>query len=220
MKIAIVGFSGCGKSMCFKTIANKKTDGHSPTKPYLTKVILRIAISLLLIFSLAGCGGRSSVEEILEKDPSFQKDLDTQKRIKTLISELEKEYGSEKDLAKQEIRAIEKELEEKRQALNSKIISLKKDLHPKIEFLRTRLQETNSIYKQKLATFKDSQKRLKNIKKLLAKKSDLTLSADETSIWNKRAGKLEKEIASLRQDIDNLRGDTRILQAEIGLLKD
>jgi len=101
-----------------------------------------------------------------------------------------------------------------------KIASLQSEMEPKIEALKLSLTEARSEYKAKAALVKNSRHKLKNIKKLLSKKNDLALSGDEISIWNKRIEDLEKEIISLKRDIEDLRNKAHLFKTEIRILQD
>ena len=154
------------------------------------KKLLFIAI---LFLGLAGCGGVNeiSLEKVLEKDPSFGKLLAAKKRINTKIA-----------------------------ALSEEIRSVRQTLEPKIDALKAKLDEARSEAKTKSLELKESLSKSKNIKKLLIKKKDLSLSGDEVSIWNKRSVDLQNRIDSLKRDLVELQNKAHLLKTEIQILED
>lgn len=104
--------------------------------------------------------------------------------------------------------------------VKKEIASLQREMEPKIEALRVKLAEARSEYKNKKKILKDLLHKSKSIKKLLAKKKDLSLSGDELSIWKKRAIDLEKEITAAGKSIESLQSKTSLLKAEIRILRE
>ena len=96
---------------------------------------------------------------------------------------------------------------------------LKEKANPDIEALKAKLEKTQSEYNLKKKELKDSISSLKNIRRLLARKSKLLLTGDEISVWNKRIGDLEKKINSLHNELDRLKSQTRLIKTEIKILK-
>lgn len=168
----------------------------------LNKSFRRLAQILLiatLSFSLVGCGSVSeeTLSEILEWDPAFEEALNAKKRISAKIAALETE----------------------RDSIKSQIAALKDNLKPEIQSIKAKLEKTHTEYALKKKEHGNSLAKLKNIKKLLEKKGELALSADEISIWQTRVGRLEEEIASSRKTLDKLRNKSRLLKTEITILR-
>ena len=183
---------------------------------------MRILIFIILLANLLGCGraSESALNDILEKDPSFSKHFKAKKRLSAEISALRNEFKKSHDSDMREINSLKEKLRAGKNELDGKIRLIKQELEPAIAMLKAELHEKTSENNLKKQNLKDALSKLKNIGKLLGKKSELSLSGDEISIWNKRAKKLEKEIVSLKKDIDVLRSKTRILKAEIKILQE
>ena len=181
-----------------------------------------ITLILVLLICLTGCGrvSENTLNDVLEKDPSFKRILEAKKRIKTKILSTKNDFNEEKDITIEKVRALNEGLRDKKNNLRTQIASLKQELEPKILALRAKLVEKYSEYKSRAKDLNDSLSKLKNIGKLLEKKSELSLSGDEVSIWNKRVGNLEKKINFLRGELDKLRSQTRLLKTEIKILKE
>ncbi len=170
-----------------------------PTKQSHNHRLAQILLVIILFVSLTGCGcvSESTLSEVLERDPSFKKVLDAKRRLNTKI------------LA----------LEDKKQSLNAQIALLKQEGNPDIEALKAKLEKTQSKYNLKEKELKDSISSLKDIRKLLERKSKLLLTGDEISVWNKRIGDLEKKVNSLHNELDRLKSQTRLIKTEIKILK-
>lgn len=178
--------------------------------------------ALVLYFLLAGCGrpDEGARNLVLEKDPSFQKVLNEKDRLNEKIASLRESFKKKKDALSQEIRAIEGELEAGKSELEEQVASIKKEIGPKIEALKAGALEAREEYGEKARILKASIGKLANIKKLLNKKSELALSGDEISIWNKRSSELEDEINTVKKDLDRLRNKTNLLKTEIRILNE
>ncbi|UCD54750.1 MAG: hypothetical protein JSV93_04295 [Candidatus Omnitrophota bacterium] len=170
-----------------------------PTKQSHNRRLAQILLVIILFVSLSGCGhvSEGTLSEILERDPSFKKVLEAKKRLNTKI------------LA----------LENKKQSLDAQIALLKQEANPDIEMLQAKLESVRSEYKLNERELKDSISSLKNIRRLLERKSKLLLTGDEISVWNKRIGDLEKKINSLHNELDRLKSQTRLIKTEIKILK-
>ena len=153
---------------------------------------MKNTIILVLVLVLAGCGrvSESTLNEVLEKDPSFKKILDAKKRANDKIASLREE-----------------------------ILSLRKEIEPAAERLKAQLEAKYSEYRLKRKGLRDSVSKLKNIKHFLEKKDALPLSADEISVWKRRLANLENEINGLKQDLVSLQERIRLLKTEIKILK-
>ena len=181
-------------------------------------------VFLLLVFSvcLTGCGrvSESALSGVLEKDPSFRKVLDKKENISAKILKLNASYKKEKDVTIKSIYALKEGLRTKKDNLKTRIAGLGKELGPEIDLLKKKLDGKTSEYKLKRKTLKEARAKLKNIRKLLKKKSDYSLSGEEISVWNKKAAALEKKIARVNKDLDELRSKIRLLRTEIKILKE
>jgi len=184
-------------------------------------VIARIFLIIILSASFAGCGGvsESKIKKILAKDPSFEEDLNKKKQIASKIAALKVSYRKETREASGKIRALKANLKSKKNNLNTAILSLGAEIRPNIRSLREALKKKRSEYDKKHKEFKDSLAKAENIRKLLEKKKDLSLSSDEVVVWNKRSRKLEEKIVALRKTLDDLRAKTRLLKIEIQILE-
>jgi len=162
----------------------------------MKKVIL---LFLIVSIALSGCGyvSESSLDEVLQRDPSFKKLLDSKKRLSAKIAALE----------------------DKKQRLDTEILLLRQETNPDIQKLEAKLEKTRSEYDFKKKSLKDSISSLKNIRRLLDRKSKLLLTGDEISVWNKRIANLEKEIDSTRIKLDKLKSQARLIKTEIKILK-
>jgi cell division protein FtsB len=162
---------------------------------------MKVLILLFLIanLSFSGCGyvSQSTLDKILEKDPSFRKLLSAKKQL------------DKKILA----------LEEKKAGLNAQIALLREETSPAIQTLEAKLEKIRAEYSLKKNALKDSKSSLKNIRKLLDRKSKLLLTGDEISVWNKRIRDLEKEITTLHTGLDSIKSQTRLIKTEIKILK-
>ena len=176
---------------------------------------------IILVFFLAGCGrvSEKTIENILEKDPSFESLVSSKKRIEEKVLVLRNKLNKEKDFAIQEIKRLKTGVKYKENEYKARITSLKHQLDPEIQELQIKLVEKQAEYKGATKKLGDVVSKLGNIKKLLEKKSELSLSGDEISIWNKRVVKLEKDIASIQKKLDKLRSKVSILKTEIQILK-
>lgn len=176
---------------------------------------------LIIAISLSGCGrvSENALNNVLEKDPSFKRILEEKKRVSEKILSAKNDFNEEKDITIKKARALKEGLRDKKNNLRTQIASLKKEIEPKILALKAKLVEKSSEYKSKLKGLNDSLSKLKNIRKLLEKKSELSLSGDEVFIWDKRVGNLEKKINFLRGELDKLRSQIHLLKTEIKILK-
>lgn len=181
-----------------------------------------IYVLVFLCIFAYGCGrvGENTVKDILEKDPSFEKIVRLKKEINAEISELSDKYCKEQDASIQKIRSIKKDMQEGKAKLNAKILSLKQKINPEINELTAKLEKKKTKYKLKKEELKDVRARTTSIQKLLGEKSELSLSGDEISIWNKRAQNLVKKEDSLIRELDELQSRTRIIKTEIKILKE
>lgn len=184
----------------------------------MKKIIL---IVMLLSLALTGCGRvtRGTIDEVIARDPSFKRALEAKKRINAEILKLRNSYKQQKDEAIREIKSLKENLRKEKNTLGSRALSLKQEVVPAIDAIKGKLEKRRTEYNEKKKILKESLSKSKNIGKLLAKKSELSLSADEVSVWNKRASNLEKEITSLRKELDALRSKIRLLKTEIQILK-
>jgi len=183
-----------------------------------TKIIHVILLALLF---LAGCGkvSEETVRSVLERDPSFEKALDTKRRINGKIENLRGHFMKEEEGITAKIHNLREELDKKKETCLLKIESLQKELDPVILELRDRFDEAKAEYRLRKEDLRTSVTKLADINKLLKKKEDRSLSGDEISVWKRRAGKLEKEIMSLEGQLETLRDKVSLLQAEIRILK-
>ena len=223
MKIAIAGFPGYGKSPCFKAIMKKKSEeikNLDPTNSMykIKKLYFSIFLSIIL---LTGCGqvSENTVNAVLEKDPSFGRILSSKKKIDSKISSFKGELSKESDLTAQKIEKLKSSLQNIRNQYRSQITALKQKMDPEIQELKAKLEENRAEYKKAAEKLGDYNGKLKNIKRLLDKKSELSLSGDEISIWNKRIKKIEKDIVTSQKKLDNLRNKIYITKIEIRILK-
>jgi len=188
----------------------------------MTSVKMKILVPIVLILSfiLAGCGKVSdaTLDEVLEKDPSFRRMLDEKNRVNAKVASLNEAFEKEKKLTLKKVTSLKKKIDLLQAELKTEIDSVKNRMAPKIEGVRNELGDARATEKVKARLLKGSVQKVKNIKKLLAKKNDLSLSGDEISIWNKRASELEKEIDTLKKEIGELRDKSRLLKTEIRIL--
>ncbi|MBL7157453.1 MAG: hypothetical protein ISS92_04755 [Candidatus Omnitrophica bacterium] len=184
--------------------------------------VTEILTLFFIIIFLTGCGrvSENTLKDILEKDPSFERTLNQKKNINAKISSLRDNFNKEKDLTAQKIRTLKGALRTGKNNLDSQISLLKDKMKPKIHELKDELAKKRSEYKLKKKEITEHASKLKSIRKLLAKKGELSLSGDEISIWNKRVSSLEKEIDSLLKEIDKLRSKISLLGTEIKILKE
>jgi chromosome segregation ATPase len=181
----------------------------------------KIGIILVITVCFAGCGrvSEETVKEVLDKDPSFRRVLNAKRDISEKINALKVNFTKERDATLQELRSLKEELKKKESDLATRIMSLTQEIEPKILALRAKLNEKNTEYKLKAKDLGASRAKLKNMKKLLEKKGELSLSGDEITVWNNRIENLEKEIVSLQGDIDKVRSEISVLKTEIKILK-
>ena len=180
------------------------------------------AILFLLILFLAGCGrvSESTLSSILEKDPSFAKALDEKKQIDLKISSLKDSFSKEKDATIRKIQSLKDELNAKKDNLNKDILLFKREMEPVIQGFKSELEGKKTDYKLKAKELSEAISKAKNIQKLLERKSELSLSGDEISIWNQRVARLQREISSLQKDLDAARNKIYILKTEIKILEE
>ena len=199
MKIAIVGFSGFGKSASFKAITQ----------------ILIIGLAFLV-----GCGGvsKKTIENVLDKDPSFRKIYSSKKDIDAKILTLRNNIEKEKDLTRQHVEKLRASLRSKKHTYKKEIESLKHRLDPETQELQKELLEQKKKYRAKAKELTGLLSKLKNIQKLLEKKTELSLSGDEISVWNKRIRNLERDIITSQKKLDELRSRIHLLKIEIKIL--
>jgi homoserine dehydrogenase len=185
---------------------------------------MRKGISLILIAGVcfAGCGrvGENTLSGILEKDPSFRKILNAKKRIDAKALSLKENYDKEKTRSAQKIRLLKENLQNMKNDIDAEIRSVKQEMEPQIRMLKAALEEARAEYERGSKFLKSSLDKLKNIKKLLTKKSELALSGDEISIWNKRAAGLKKEIDASKRALEELKNKTYLLKTEIRILQE
>jgi len=98
-----------------------------------------VPITLILLFSLAGCGrvSEDTLNNILEKDPAFGKALNAKKKIKSQIASLKGEMAPKID-------ALEAKLEEAHAEYKSKTKAKKELLH-KLKSIRRLLTKKNEL---------------------------------------------------------------------------
>ncbi|NQU95101.1 MAG: hypothetical protein HQ549_02545 [Candidatus Omnitrophica bacterium] len=178
---------------------------------------------LILIFLLftSGCGkvSESALDEVVLLDPSFKEALETKSRIDAEILTLKNDFSKEEGVATQKMRELRENLKLSQEAMSVKIISLRQEIAPDINALGGNLEEVHEAYKVKKKYLKSAMSKLKSIKDLLNKKGELSLPGNEISVWDKRATKLEKEINSVKQSLDQLRTKIRILKIELKILQ-
>jgi|GEM_PF-1971187 len=183
----------------------------------------RFTFSILIVsLCLTGCGrvSESRINEILERDPLFEKDLNKKRQIELKISNLKSSYQKEKrDLARK-IRALKVSLKDKRYNQNRAIFSLEAEIQPNIRSLRAGLEEKRSEYVLRNRELKNSVGKASDIRKLLEKKKELSLSSDELSVWNKRVQTLDEKIDALRKTLDELRAKIHLIKTEIRILEE
>ena len=184
--------------------------------------LAQISLIIILFILLTGCGrvSESKINEILEKDPQFEKYLNRKKQIASKISDLKNSYRREKGDIAGKIRALKTILKNKRNNQSAAILSLEAEIQPNIRSLRAVLEEKRSEYALKKREFRDSLAKSADIRKLLEKKKELGLSSDELSVWNKRVQKLEKAIAALSKTLEGLCAKTRLIKTEIRILEE
>ena len=186
------------------------------------KLIYRSLLFFILPLSLllAGCGrvGESTVKEVLEKDPSFERMLSAKKRLDAKIELLYADFKREEDAVTQKIQSLKVELETKRERLTAKRASLRREIDPTITKLEAKLEKIRPEYQIKQSELKGSLAKLKNVEKLLEKKGELPLSGDEISIWKRRVNDLKEKVDLLRKELDMLRAKTHLLKTEIKIL--
>ncbi|MFH1380656.1 MAG: hypothetical protein ABIH57_00595 [Candidatus Omnitrophota bacterium] len=175
-----------------------------------------------VIFLLHGCTrpDKDITEEILKKDPAFEKMLNAKKHINIKVDNLKSGYENEKEKTINAINDLKNSLKIKKDELNTKISSLEKEISPKVEKLKKRLEEKTEEFTLAKKESRDTLSKMANVKKLLNKKGDLGLSGDEVAIWDKRIVSLEEEINTTYKNLDKLRSEIRILSAEIKILEE
>ena len=180
-----------------------------------------LALILISFLFTTGCGkvSESALDEVIDLDPSFEKVLEAKKDINAEILALKNDFDKERTTATQKMSELKEDLKLKQGAMSAKIISLRQEIAPEIDAIRRNLEEAHEAYKVKETYIKGAISKVKSIKDLLNKKGELSLPGDEVSIWNKRATKLEKEISSVKQSLDELRTKIRILKTELKILQ-
>ena len=170
---------------------------------------------------LAGCGrvSEKTINEILEKDPSFSEILKTKKNIRAKIISLEENFKKEKDSVTAKILDIKDGMRDKKRKLSQQILSIRSEMDPKILALKAKLEERRSEYNILAKELSVARAKSKNMTKLLNKKKELSLSGDEISIWNKRIENLQRDITSYNSDLDKIKSRIRTLELEIRILR-
>lgn len=189
----------------------------------LVMVMKRASFLLLAVFFIfAGCGkvSEKTLKEVLKKDPSFKKALDTKRQVNSKALSLRNAYFKDAKVAKEKIRVLQKGLKTKKDEMNTRISSIKNEIMPKIHSLRMESTRRRSEYRLTAKELKNLLSKLKTIRKFLQKKGELSLTGDEISIWKKKAGGLENRIRVLRKELNKLQTKIRILKTEIRILKE
>jgi len=182
---------------------------------------LNLFIITVLLCGVLGCGrvSQDTLEALTKKDPSFAKILENKRQIDRKIETLKNDYAEEKISVEKEIKNLKKKLHVKKNKIDSQIKDLRQEMDPDIHALKVRLEEMRAEYKSRSEELKDCLGKLNNIKRLLAKKNDLSLSGDEISLWNRRIATFKKDIDSLNDELSRLRDKMNIVSMEIKILQ-
>ena len=181
----------------------------------------RLTFIVLALIFFAGCGpvDQETVNEVLTKDPSFANILKEKSRNNEKILSLQAEFNKEKDKILNDIITKRDNLRTKEDSFKTEVLSIRKKMEPELQKLKSGLEKAKVEYEEIKGQLNNSIDKLKNIKKLLNKKGELSLSGDEVSVWNNRIKELDVKIASYGKDLDKLKSKMRLIRTEIKIIQ-
>jgi len=188
----------------------------------LTRIMNTRLLVLFLVLLLAGCGrvSEKTVAGVLEKDPSFAQALKEKESAARKVEALKFSMKEARGKTNSEIGLLRKSLTVKKAEIKEKIRIQQIKITPLIDGLSAKLRQTQIEYDIAKDTLSERLEKLKSIRSLLLKKDKLTLSGDEIALWNRRTEDLDREINSLKNDLDRLSARIHLLKTEIKILRE
>ncbi|MCX5716485.1 MAG: hypothetical protein NTV07_06530 [Candidatus Omnitrophica bacterium] len=176
---------------------------------------------LILVFVVSGCEqiDKASLDEVIQKDPSFKPTLD---KKQDLDSKIETMIGRLRDLktdADSRIRAIQENFNKEKTDIDAKVTALKKELEPERFKIRENINTLRTELTAKKGMLRNLEATKRNLSNLITQKKAVNVTEKDASRWQEELTDLDKQIAAFLDEIKNLEEKIHILRIKLLALR-